>query len=197
MSSGEPFTQVHLLVCVHGMWGQPSHFARFAEIVRETYGGANESGVEMDVLVAETNREENTYDGIDWGAERVIEEARKRFMQIKARVAVIETSPPGSRSRKVTRFSMVGYSLGGLVSRYVVGVFHATSFFDSVEPVNFATIATPHLGLPRYKSIWSGVAHTLGPLLLSRTGRQFYARDKEEWGGKGGKRALVEVMSEK
>ncbi|KAG9044817.1 hypothetical protein FS837_007500 [Tulasnella sp. UAMH 9824] len=192
MTSNSSFSRVHLLVCVHGMWGEPGHVSRLAEVVKETHPEP-EDGVELDVLVAETNRDENTYDGVDWGAERVIEE-------IKARITSIEGSAPSSSSairRKVTRFSIFGYSLGGLVSRYTVGILYATKFFDTVKPINFATIATPHIGLTRYRgSFLSGLTHTLGPRLLSRTGKQFYAKDNDDWGdGKG--KPLVEAMSEK
>ncbi|EEB87657.1 hypothetical protein MPER_14929, partial [Moniliophthora perniciosa FA553] len=38
--------------------------------------------------------------------------------------------------------------LGGLVSRYVVGILYQKGFFKTVTPVNFNTIATPHLGKP-------------------------------------------------
>lgn len=76
MTSTNSFSQVHLLVCVHGMWGEPGHVSRLAEVVKETHPDP-EDGVELDVLVAETNRDENTYDGVDWGAERVIEEVRR------------------------------------------------------------------------------------------------------------------------
>lgn len=104
---------------------------------------------------------------------------------------------PEQPRRKVTRFSIFGYSLGGLVSRYTVGILYATKFFDAVKPINFATIATPHIGLTRYSgSFLSKTTHALGPLLLSRTGKQFYAKDKDDWGGGKGK-PLVEVMSEK
>ena len=33
-----------------------------------------DEGVELDVLVAEANRDQSTYDGIDWGGERVADE---------------------------------------------------------------------------------------------------------------------------
>ncbi|KIO19965.1 hypothetical protein M407DRAFT_82078 [Tulasnella calospora MUT 4182] len=192
MTSNNSLAQVHLLVCVHGMWGEPSHVTRLAEIAKETHPEP-EDGIELDVLVAETNRDENTYDGIDWGAERVIEE-------IKARIASIEGSTPGSseaKRRKVTRFSIFGYSLGGLVARYTVGILYATKFFDTVKPINFATIATPHIGLTRYRgSFLSRLTHTLGPRLLSRTGKQFYAKDNDDWGD-GNRKPLVEAMSEK
>ncbi|GAW03793.1 DUF676-domain-containing protein [Lentinula edodes] len=63
---------VHLLVLVHGMWGHPGHLAEMARIVEETY--ARE---ELHLLLAEANREEGTYDGIDWCAERVVDELTK------------------------------------------------------------------------------------------------------------------------
>ena len=65
----------HLLVLVHGMWGNPSHLAEMNRIIQETKGsGPSDEGVELDVLVAEANRDQSTYDGIDWGGERVADE---------------------------------------------------------------------------------------------------------------------------
>lgn len=190
MSSNSPAViEVHLLACVHGMWGQPSHVTRMAEIMRETHAKAQD-GVELDVLVAETNREAHTYDGVDWGAERVVQE-------VKDRIAVIE-APEANPRKKVTRFSIIGYSLGGLLSRYAVGILYSTGFFDDgkVKPVNFATIATPNIGLLRYNTLLSTVTNTFGPTFLSRTGKHFYAKDADEWGAGEGK-PLLEVMSEK
>lgn len=94
--------------------------------------------------------------------------------------------------RKVTRFSITGYSLGGLVARYVVGILYHRGFFKTVTPVNFSTIATPHLGLLRYGTWISGVLNTLGPKFLGRTGTQFYAKD--QWADTG--RPLVDVMAD-
>lgn len=65
-------------------------------------------------------------------------------------------------------------------------------FFDNVTPVNFNTVATPHLGLLRYPSFFSSLASLLGPRLLSRTGEQFYCVDK--WSKRG--RPLIEVMAD-
>ena len=73
--------------------------------------------------------------------------------QIRQRVALIEETG----GKKVTRFSITGYSLGGLLARCVIGALHAAKFFDTVEPVNFTTIATPHLGIPRYPSFFSAM----------------------------------------
>jgi len=139
--------------------------------------------VELDVLVAQTNESNHTYDGIDWGAERVVTEIRERISAIEQ-----------NEMKRVTRFSITGYSLGGLVARYVVGSLHHSKFFENVKPVNFNTIATPHLGIPLYPNFWSPVFAVLGPRLLSRTGKQFYATDK--WDGPEGS-PLLEIMSRK
>lgn len=69
---------------------------------------------------------------------------------------------------------------------------HQRKMFDTITPVNFNTIATPHIGLIRFPSIWSRTASVLGPKLLSRTGEQFYSVDK--WSAKG--RPLLEVMAD-
>ncbi|TRM65542.1 putative serine esterase-domain-containing protein [Schizophyllum amplum] len=130
---------VHLLVLVHGMWGNPD-------------------GTRLSVLLANTNSEEHTYDGIDWGGERVAQE-------IKDQVKTLE-----EKGDTVTRFSITGYSLGGLISRYVIGILQQQGFFENITPMNFNTVATPHLGLLRYDTFFSRLSHSIGPTLLSRTG---------------------------
>ncbi|TFY78157.1 hypothetical protein EWM64_g5855 [Hericium alpestre] len=176
-------TDVHLLVLIHGMWGNPSHLAemhRHIHEIRQEPADADPDSMKLRVLLAETNREEGTYDGIDWGGERVAEEVMDEISKIKA------------EGKNVTRFSITGYSLGGLVARYVVGILHQRKLFDTITPVNFNTIATPHIGLLRYPSFMSKLFSMLGPRLLSRTGEQFYGVDKWSAGG----RPLLEVMAD-
>lgn len=68
-------SSVHLLVLVHGMWGNPVHLAELDRIIRETKT-TNDEGVSLQVLLAQTNSDDSTYDGIDWGGERVAQEVR-------------------------------------------------------------------------------------------------------------------------
>lgn len=105
--------------------------------------------------------------------------------------------------------------MGGLLARYVVGcvlslfpepsisdrnlaicascsILHQRKLFDTVTPVNFNTIATPHIGLLRYPSLFSKLGSVFGPRFLSRTGEQFYGVDK--WSKTG--KALLEVMAD-
>ncbi|KAF9530478.1 lipid particle protein [Crepidotus variabilis] len=171
---------VHLLVLVHGMWGNPIHLAELQRIALETYAEPTAEGTSLEILTAETIRDESTYDGMDWGGERVAKEVLEKVKSLE------------EKGKTVTRFSITGYSLGGLISRYCIGVLDQQGFFDKIEPTNFNTVATPHCGLPRYRSFFSTVASKLGPRLLSRTGEQFYCADK--WSPKG--RPLLVVMAD-
>jgi hypothetical protein len=67
---------VHLLVLIHGMWGNPGHLEALANAVQDKYAEPNEDGETLEVLLAETNKSAATYDGIDWGGERVADEVR-------------------------------------------------------------------------------------------------------------------------
>jgi hypothetical protein len=65
---------IHLLVLIHGMWGNPTHLAYVDKVIRQVKGNAGPDEPELAVLVAQTNRDDSTYDGIDWGGERVAQE---------------------------------------------------------------------------------------------------------------------------
>lgn len=66
---------VHLLVLIHGMWGHPCHLDELCRIMKETRTPTpKDSNTELRLLVAETNKSDFSYDGIDNCAERVAEE---------------------------------------------------------------------------------------------------------------------------
>ena len=49
---------------------------------------------------------------------------------------------------KVTKLSVVGYSLGGLIARYSVGLLYSRGWFaGGLQPVNFTAFASPFLGV--------------------------------------------------
>jgi len=79
-----------------------------------------------------------------------------------------------------------------MFSDYLDSILEHRKFFAKIEPVNFITIATPHLGLLRYPSIISSLFNTFGPKLLSKTGEQFYCQD--QWSNTG--RPLIDVMAD-
>lgn len=69
-------TNIHLLVLIHGMWGNPAHIAELDRIARETHSAAGSDGAVLHVLKAESIRDNSTYDGVDWGGERIAKEVR-------------------------------------------------------------------------------------------------------------------------
>lgn len=73
----------------------------------------------------------------------------------------------------------MGYSQGGLVARFVVGLLYSRGVFDKMQPVNFTTFATPHLGVRTpLKGYHSHIWNVLGARTLSMSGRQLFGIDK-------------------
>jgi hypothetical protein len=118
------------------------------------------------VLVCKRNAGSFTYDGIEVGAERVAKEIEETLEEL------------ARDGYKIKKLSMVGYSLGGLVARYAIGLLHHNGWFDKIYPANFTTFATPHLGvrtplLGYANHLWN----VLGARTLSTSGRQLFTID--------------------
>ncbi|ELU35924.1 DUF676 domain-containing protein [Rhizoctonia solani AG-1 IA] len=128
---------VHFLALVHGMWGTPEHLARVEETIKEKYADV-EGDTEFVSLRIRTNAESHTYDGLDWGAERAVKEIYQTVEEIES-----------DGHKKVAKFSIFGYSLGGLISRYTIG---STVF--SINGVSSA-ISNPSILPPLPHPIWA------------------------------------------
>lgn len=81
--------------------------------------------------------------------------------------------------KKVTKISIIGYSLGGLVSRYIIGELEKMDFFDTVEPVYLASFASPHLGVWFFKK-HQPLLNILGYNVLGLAGSQLFIKDEEK-----------------
>ena len=122
---------------------------------------------EIYILVAARNSGSFTYDGIELGGERVCVEILEELAKIRG------------KGGNIAKLSVVGYSLGGLVARYAVGLLWYKGVFDQVEPVNFTTFASPHLGVRSPLRGWHNhVWNILGARTLSTSGRQLFTIDK-------------------
>ncbi|KAI1303260.1 putative serine esterase-domain-containing protein [Xylaria venustula] len=151
----------HLCVLVHGLWGNPNHMNQVAKALRAAYPED-----QLHLLLAKRNSGNFTYDGIELGGERVCVEIEEELEAIRR------------KGGNITKLSIVGYSLGGLVARYAVGLLSAKGVLDQLEPVNFTTFATPHLGVRSalrgwYDKVWN----RLGARILSESGRQLFFVD--------------------
>ncbi|KAI9761677.1 MAG: hypothetical protein M4579_000911 [Chaenotheca gracillima] len=151
----------HLCVLVHGLWGNPDHLKNLAACLRERHPES-----ELDILVPKGNTGNFTYDGIELGAERVTKEIEDRFEELT------------KQGHKIKKFSIVGYSLGGLVARYAIGILYSKGWFEKVEPVNFTTFATPHLGVRTpVNGFHHRIFNSLGGRFLSKSGHQLFTID--------------------
>ncbi|KAL4723712.1 hypothetical protein ACLX1H_009356 [Fusarium chlamydosporum] len=121
---------------------------------------------EVYILFAKRNSGNHTYDGIETGGERVCAEIEHELKAIE------------KKGGKITKLSIAGYSLGGLVSRYAIGLLYAKGVLDDLECMNFTTFATPHLGVRTPLKGWlSNIYNVLGARTLSMSGRQLFTID--------------------
>ena len=118
----------HLFVLLHGFSGNPSHVEALGEAIARRFGSS--------ALLMRPSCNQNTasLDGIDQCARRVLRELRR----LVADTASLRT------------LSLVGYSMGGLVARYLSGALLLEELpFLGLSPLNLVTFATPHLGAER------------------------------------------------
>lgn len=166
----------HLCVLVHGLWGNPEHLKYASTSLRERYPEDK-----LHVLVAKRNAGSFTYDGADTGGERVADEVEQKLDEL------------AMAGHDITKISFTGYSFGGLIARYAIGLLYHKGVFERVEPVNFTTFATPHLGTRTpLKGYHSHLWNVLGARTLSMSGRQLFGIDKFRDTG----RSLLSVLAD-
>ncbi len=100
------------------LWGNPQHLRYIADSLREKHPEAH-----LHVLVAKSNSGNFTYDGIELGGERLTREIEDEIEKLE------------DQGTPIAKLSLVGYSLGGLVARYAIGLLYSRGLFDRIEPV--------------------------------------------------------------
>ncbi|CAA6665612.1 unnamed protein product [Spirodela intermedia] len=150
----------HLLVLVHGILASPSDWL-YAESELKRQLGSN-----FLIYASSSNTFTRTFTGIDGAGRRLAEEV----------IQVVQ------KTKSLKKISFLAHSLGGLFSRYAVAVLHSSESgtIAGLEPINFITLATPHLGVRGKKQlpfllgvpILEKLAPSVGSLLAGRTGRQ-------------------------
>ncbi|KAL2179299.1 putative serine esterase-domain-containing protein [Thermothelomyces heterothallicus CBS 202.75] len=160
--SGGSLKADHLCVLVHGLWGNPNHMASVAKALR-----AQHPPDRVYILLAKSNSGSFTYDGIELGGERVCHEIEEELDMIRA------------RGGSIKKLSIVGYSLGGLVARYAIGLLFARGVLDNLECLNFTAFASPFLGVRTPLRGWHNhMWNVLGARTLCTSGRQLFGIDK-------------------
>jgi len=157
-SNGSPPN--HLVILIHGLHGGSGDLQSFKNQLLKTPFSSS-------LLIHSARCNEGffgTLDGIDAGGDRVTMEITK----------LIEENP------NIKYLSVIGHSLGGLYGRYSIGSLHKQNFFDKVKPMNFITMASPHMGSRRSsKGLYNPLASWVTKNLFSRTGKQLMLEDLE------------------
>jgi len=160
-------------------WGSPQDLSVIASTLR-----AKHTTDTLHILVAKRNSGNYTYDGIELGGERVCQEIEEEISSLKA------------QGCEIKKLSLVGYSLGGLVARYAVGLLNSKGVFETITPVvsqvtsqspkinplsskkNFTTFVTPHLGVRAPLRGWqNSIWNIFGARTLLTSGRQLFMID--------------------
>ena len=193
------FAPEHLFLLCHGLGGSPGDLAYLKKAIYDQCTEEGE-GEQHRVLVhtCTSNYEgpnmwtislhdgmQSTFDGIDRGGARVAEELRGLVRQYPT----------------LKRLTMVGNSLGGMYARYCAAECFdpATGKVAGLEPVCYATTATPHLGVRNY--LWVSMLPKAVVKVGSRVGRtvmqlnHFDGAEEGAGGGGGGGAGLVVRMA--
>lgn len=112
-----------------------------------------------------------------------------------AREVEDELSSLSSSGHTVTKLSIVGYSLGGLIARYCIGLLYSRGWFEpgKLQPTNFTAFASPFLGVRTpLKGYTSSFWNSLGGNMLSASGQQLFLLDTFRDTG----RPLLSVLAE-
>jgi Putative serine esterase (DUF676) len=117
-----PPEATHLVILLHGILGGPDNLSALRSSLEASVPGVL-------IFTPVTYQRTLSFDGVDVCGERVLVELRE-FV---------------SAHSSLCRLSLIGYSFGGLVARYLAGALLLQDWL-SLKPCTFATFATPHVG---------------------------------------------------
>ncbi|WVZ25704.1 hypothetical protein V8G54_004248 [Vigna mungo] len=191
----------HLLVLVHGILAR--YMVSVQKLSRRLYA------VLLNVaqlLVSSSNTYTKTFTGIDGAGKRLADEVSSELQKF------IEVLQVVKKTRSLKRISFLSHSLGGLFARYAIAVLYSPDTYSrdqpgdlannmteylqetnfskggliaGLEPINFITLATPHLGVRGKKQlpfllgvpILEKLAAPIAPFFVGQTGSQLFLTD--------------------
>jgi hypothetical protein len=147
------------------IWGNPSHLQYIESQLKEVQVTSSEK-----IHIHKTGSHSGylTYDGIDVNGKRTSDEIWERTRALE------------EHGDKVTKLSVVGYSLGGLIARYAIGILQSQEYFEEIEPINFVAFCSPHVGVlnPVNDRLFIKAYNLVSPHFLGHTGQQLFLNDK-------------------
>ena len=165
----------HLVVMAHGLAGAGTDFQNMADMMRKSYSA---HGV---VVLQATSYEGKTTEGVDICGQLLCQEVQTALGLTKDKKEK-EEKESNADGAAFTYISFIGHSLGGLICRFACGLLRELGTFINVQPVNFITLATPHLGTrrPQHKQkLNSIINYFTASWWLGKTGRQLVYEDSK------------------
>ncbi|KAJ1393969.1 hypothetical protein SESBI_34506 [Sesbania bispinosa] len=179
----------HLLILVHGLLARPSEWTYTETELKRNLGKS------FLIYASSSNSYAKTLTGIDEGGKRLADEV----MQVV------------KKTKSLKKISFVAHSLGGLFARYAIAILYSPDTYNNgragdpanfmmensqktdfsrgtiagLEPINFITLATPHLGVRGKKQlplllgvpILEKLVAPIAPYFIGRTGSQLFLTD--------------------
>lgn len=174
----------HYVFLVHGWLGNEMELSYLEHAI---HASLSKSGKEVVVRNARCNNK-NTSDGIEAGGKRLAREVQSFVVDhtLQKRQMNCSFRSQGQNEYHAT-ISFVGYSLGGLYSRFAVSVLPFKFVLPESEakvvlhPNVFITAATPHLGVAShtYFIIPRFLEHLIGAM-CGKTGQDFFRTNRRK-----------------
>ncbi|XBW36671.1 hypothetical protein QEN19_002245 [Hanseniaspora menglaensis] len=170
-----------LFILIHGLLGSHKHMHSVRDLILQNN---KENSL---VLIPCKNSFFKTFDGIEIVGDRVIKEI-KIFLKTRSEKEI----------KSLRWINFVSYSMGGLISRYVIGemALYLEKRYPMMKFNTFMTFASPHLGVNFFKDgkFPYNVLTTLGSNILGRSGKQIFVKDKD---GPDSEKLLVKISKGK
>lgn len=172
---------MQLIILIHGMWGKAGDFNYIVnELEQKNYityvdatSGASERSISNKiagiVYCTRSNEGYFTYDGIDVCGFRIANEISHVVRKLK------------NQDAKISELSIVGYSMGGLMARYAIGLLYTRGIFNEIQPRTFITTCSPHVGVNVLGNTKDArIFNFIGSWSMARTSRQAFLRDTDQ-----------------
>ncbi|AMD22981.1 HHR212Cp [Eremothecium sinecaudum] len=167
----------HLFVLIHGLWGNHTNMISIKNTLEMAFSTSTDYKDENVYFIPQGMGYFKTLHGIEVVGYHLIIELLD-FMTLYG----IE---------KFDRISFIGYSMGGLVSRFMIGVMFSEcrEIFRHLKPTIYMTFATPHLGVQYYfpkdrthpaKKAALSFMDIIGPHLSGQSGRQLFLKNEDD-----------------
>lgn len=158
----EPNKKNHLIVLLHGLWGSSKNLSRLESVLHHTLDDSKVC--KFHTYSPECFPHFKTYDGVESIGNYIIPDLFNHLEKLSI-----------NNNIKIDEISFIGYSLGGLIGRYIIGELYEIGFFEKIKPSIFTTFATPHLGVTFYKNT---ILNFLGSNLLGQSGKDLFMCEK-------------------